>query len=191
MSKNSVTIKGEEFHVLNNRLSIKGKRLIEISNIELDENHILIRNYKQSDYQATLEILNQLHEIYDIGLKEEQWKSTTGLRQFKPNLKRETLIVELKSTKEIIGMGMIEASRNVLGQYTGFLENWAIKKEYIGKHIGKTLADKAIQILRSWGCKSIRINLGYGAPRKLLNVFESTGFKPIIIVLEKKFDDLD
>ena len=167
------------------------KSIIEISNIECEENQIIIRNYKQSDYQTTLEILNELHDIYDIGLKEEQWKPTSGLRQFKPNLKRETLIVELKSTKEIIGMGMIEASKNSLGQYTGFLENWAIKRKYIGKHIGKTLADKAIQILKSWGCKSIRINLGYRAPRKLLKVFESTGFKPIIIALEKRFDDIE
>ncbi|MFX0187549.1 MAG: GNAT family N-acetyltransferase [Candidatus Hodarchaeota archaeon] len=152
------------------------------------EDEIIIRNYRTSDYHATLEILKQLHEIYDIGLKEKQWKKSSGLRQFKPNLKRITLIAELKSTGDVVCMGVIEALRNPLGQYIGYLNNWATKKEFIGKGIGKILADKAISILRSWGCESIRINLGYGISEKLIKVFERTRFKPIMIVLEKRFD---
>lgn len=155
---------------------------------EFNENKIIIRNYRPSDYQATLEILKQLHEIYDIGLKEKQWRKSSGLRQFKPNLKRETLIAELKSTGEVVSMGTIEAFKNTLGQYIGYLNNWATKKEFIGKQIGKILADRALQILRSWGCESIRINLGYGVPEKLLKVFGRTGFKPIMIVLEKRIE---
>ena len=156
---------------------------------EFEENYILIRNYNTSDYPATLELLKQLHDIYDIGLKEGQWISSSGLRQFKPNLKRETLIAELKSTNEIVGMGVIKASKNSLGQYTGYLNNWAIKKIFIGKGMGKILADKAIQILKSWGCESIRINLGYNVPEKLIDVFGLSGFKPIMIVLEKRIGD--
>jgi hypothetical protein len=156
-------------------------------NKEVKENEIVIRNYKTSDYQATLEILKQLHEMYDIGLKEEHWRSSSGLRQFKPNLKRITLIAELKSTSEVIGMGMIEASKTTLGQYIGYLEHWAITKEFIGKHVGRILADKAIQILKSWGCDSIRIILVYGTPEKLLKVFGKAGFTPIMIVLERRF----
>lgn len=156
---------------------------------KLDKDEIIIRNYKTSDYQATLEILKQLHEIYDIGLKEGKWRQSSGLRQFKPNLKRVTLIAELKSTHEVVGMGVIEALKNAIGQYTGYLDNWAIRNEFVGMHIGKLLADKAIQTLRSWGCESIRINLGYRVPEKLLKVFGYTGFKPIMIVLEKRFND--
>jgi len=152
------------------------------------EDEIIIRNYKTSDYHATLEILKELHDIYDIGLKEEQWRKSSGLRQFKPNLKRITLIGELKATGEIICMGVIEALKNALGQYTGYLNNWATKKEYIGKHVGKILANKAIEILISWGCESIRINLGYRIPEKLIKLFERTGFKPVMIVLEKRFE---
>ncbi len=154
---------------------------------EIMENEIIVRNYVASDYQATLEILKQLHDKYDIGLKEEHWRPTSGLRQFKPNLKRITLIAESKSTKEVIGMGMIKASKNSLGQYIGYLEHWAITKEFIGKNVGKIVADKAIQILKSWGCKSIRINLAYGTPEKLLKVFGNAGFTPILIVLERRF----
>ncbi len=158
---------------------------------KFEENHIIIRNYKASDYQATLEILKQLHDIFNIKLKEDRWRSSSGLRQFKPNLKRITLIAELKSTSEVVGMGMIEASKNPLGQYIGNLDNWAIKEEFIGKQIGRILADKAIQILKSWGCESIRINLSYEIPEKLLKVFGGAGFKPIMIVLEKIFDERD
>lgn len=153
-----------------------------------DKEEIIIRNYRTSDYQDTLEILKQLHEIYDIGLKEKHWRISSGLRQFKPNLKRETLITEIKSTGEVICMGVIEALRNNLGQHIGYLKNWATKKKYLGKHIGKILADRAIEILRSWGCELIRINLGYGVPEKMLNVFGSAGFKPVMIVLEKRFE---
>ena len=154
-----------------------------------EEDYIVIRNYGTSDYSATLKLLKQLHDIYNIGLKEGQWIPSSGLRQFKPNLKRETLIAELKSTKEVIGMGVIEALKNQLGQYTGYLNNWAIKKEFIGKGMGKYLADKAIEILKSWGCESIRINLGYYVPEKLLNVFGLAGFQPLMVVLEKRFED--
>jgi hypothetical protein len=156
-------------------------------NKEVRENEIVIRNYKTSDYHVTLEILKQLHDMYDIGLNEEKWRPLSGLRQFKPNLKRITLIAELQSTKEVIGMGMIKASKNILGQYIGYLQHWAITKEFIGKHIGKILADKAIQILKSWGCDSIRINLAYGTSEKLFKVFGKAGFTPIMIMLERRF----
>ena len=55
--------------------------------------------------------------------------------------------------------------------------------------MGRFLEDKAIQILKSWGCESIRINLGYNVPEKLIDVFGLSGFKPIMIVLEKRFED--
>ncbi len=155
--------------------------------MESESNDIIIRNYRTSDYQSTLEILRDLQIKYDIGLNEEKWRESSGLRQFKPNLKRITLIAELKATGEVVGMGMVEAVKNTLGQYVGYLDNWATKEEYIGKHVGKLLADSAIQILRSWGCESIRINLAYKVPEKLLNVFEQAGFKPLFIILEKKF----
>ena len=152
------------------------------------EDDIIIRNYRTSDYEATLEILQQLDTTYDIGLNEEQWRKSSGLRQFKPNLKRITLVAELKATGEVVAMGMIEAVKNNLGQYVGYLDNWATKKEFIGRHVGKILADRAIQMLKSWGCESIRINLGYEAPEKLIKVFGKTGFYPILIVLEKRLD---
>ncbi len=158
-----------------------------MSNQEFEEKDIIIRNYRASDYESTLTILKELHSQYDIGLKEDQWKKSSGLRQFKPNLKRITLIAESKSTGEVVAMGMLEAVKNTLGQYIGYLDNWATKKEYIGKQVGKILAERAIQILRSWGCESIRINIAYGVTDKLLNVFAKTGFKPILTVLEKKF----
>ncbi len=157
----------------------------------IEEDEIIIRNYRTSDYEATLEILQQLHDKYDIGLEEEKWKKSSGLRQFKPNLKRITLIAELKDTGEVIGMGMLEAVKNTLGNYIGYLDNWATKKEYIGKQVGKILADRAVQILSSWGCESIRINIGYGAQDKLIKIFSKAGFNPILIVLEKRIEQGD
>ncbi len=154
---------------------------------QIQEEDIIIRNYRTSDYEATLEILKDLNELFDIGFNEKQWRESSGLRQFKPNLKRITLIAELKSTGQVVSMGMIEGVKNTLGQYIGYLDNWATKKEFIGKGVGKLLADRAIQILESWGTDSIRINLAYTTDEKLINIFSKLGFQPIITVLEKRF----
>ncbi len=157
----------------------------------LKEEDIIIRNYKTSDYQATLKILLELQSKFNIGFVESKWRETSGLRQFKPNLKRITLIAELKSTGQVVSLGMLEGVKNNLGQYIGYLNNWATKKEFIGKGVGQILADRATQILKSWGCEAVRINMAYGGDKKLqklIDVFGKVGFKPIITVLEKKFD---
>ena len=157
----------------------------------INEEEIIIRNYRTSDYQATLKILLELQNKFNIGFVESKWRETSGLRQFKPNLKRITLIAELKSTGQVVSLGMLEGVKNNLGQYIGYLNNWATKKEFIGKGVGKILADRATQILKSWGCEAVRINMAYGGDKelqKLIHVFGKTGFKPIITVLEKKFE---
>ena len=161
-----------------------------MSEENLEEEDIIIRNYRTSDYEATLEILRELQDQYDIGLDENKWRESSGLRQFKPNLKRITLIAENKPNGEVVGMGMLEAVKNTLGQYLGYLDNWSVKKEFIGRNLGKILAERAVQVLRSWGCVSIRINMSYKADKKVLDVIcKSGGFTPIFIVLEKKFED--
>jgi len=157
----------------------------------VNKHEIIIRNYRTSDYQETLEILRQLQASYDIGLDEQRWRESSGLRQFKPNLKRITLIAEYKPNGEVVGMGILEAVKNSLGQYIGYLDNWATKKEYIGKRVGEILAKRAIYILKSWGCESVRINIGYNADKKLIDVIGKVGFNPILIVLEKKITDED
>ena len=154
----------------------------------IDKQEIIIRNYRTSDYEGTVEILNQLDDKYDIGLSEERWHQSSGLRQFKPNLKRITLIAELKSTGQVVSMGMLEAVKSNLGQYIGYLNNWATEKEFIGKGVGKILANRATQILKSWGCEAVRINMAYIGDKKLIDIFGKVGFKPVIIVLEKKFE---
>ena len=155
----------------------------------LKEENIIIRNYRTSDYQATLTILKELQSKFNIGFVESKWRETSGLRQFKPNLKRITLIAELKSTGQVVSMGMLEAVKSNLGQYLGYLNNWATEKEFIGKGVGKILADRATQILKSWGCEAVRINMAYRGDKKLIDIFGKVGFKPIITVLEKKFEN--
>ena len=158
-----------------------------MSSKDFSKEDIIIRNYRTSDYHATLMILKELNEHVDIGFNEKQWREASGLRQFKPNLKRITLIAELKTNGDVVSMGMIEAVKNTLGRYIGYLNHWATKKEYIGRKIGKLVVDKAIQILQSWGCDSVRINLPYGTNEKLIEIFKKTEFHPIITVLEKRF----
>ena len=84
--------------------------------------NIIVRNYRTSDYEETLEILKHLQNKYDIGLSEEIWRESSGLRQFKPNLKRITLIAEDKDSGEVVGMGVIEAKKDSIGRYIGYLD---------------------------------------------------------------------
>lgn len=153
----------------------------------MDEDKIIIRNYRKSDYKETLEILKELSELYDMGFNEDKWRESSGLRQFKPNLKRLTLVAEVEG--KVVALGVLEAKKTSLGEYIGYLESWATKKEYLGKGIGKILADRAMKLLRSWGVDRIRINFAYNGDKKVIDVIcKGGGFKPIIIVLEKTFD---
>ena len=47
-----------------------------MSDNESSDEDIIIRNYKTSDYKATLEILRELNEKYDIGLNEDRWRES-------------------------------------------------------------------------------------------------------------------
>jgi len=153
----------------------------------MDEDKIIIRNYRKSDYKETLEILKELSELYDMGFNEDKWKESSGLRQFKPNIKRLTLVAEIEG--EVVALGVLEAKKTSLGVYCGYLDNWATKKEYLGKGVGKMLADRAMKLLRSWGVERIRINFAYDGDKKVIDVIcKGAGFKPIIIVLEKTFE---
>ena len=58
---------------------------------------INIRSYRSSDYKPTLEILKQLNELYGVGINVRKWEKTSGLRSFRPNLNRKTLIAESKT----------------------------------------------------------------------------------------------
>ena len=42
----------------------------------LKEEEIIIRNYRTSDYKATLKILKELQEQYNIGFVESKWRET-------------------------------------------------------------------------------------------------------------------
>ena len=45
-----------------------------MSSEEIKEEDIIIRNYRTSDYQATLGILKDLNELLDIVFEEKQWR---------------------------------------------------------------------------------------------------------------------
>ncbi|MHA2400647.1 MAG: hypothetical protein ACXADU_17380 [Promethearchaeota archaeon] len=49
-----------------------------MSDDEITDKDIIIRNYRTSDYQATLEILKELNELLDIGFDEKQWRESSG-----------------------------------------------------------------------------------------------------------------
>lgn len=150
--------------------------------------NIVIRNYRKSDYEDTLDILKELNGLYGLGVSEDKWRESSGLRQFKPNLKRLTIIAELDG--KVVSMGIIQAKKDTLGQYVGHLDTWATKKEYIGKGIGKVLADKAIQILKSWGVDKVQIQMAYQTDKKLIDtICKGSGLIPKYIVLEKAMDE--
>ena len=146
---------------------------------------IIFRNYKEEDYDATTELMRQLSAAYKIRFDEEKWKKSSRLRYFSPDSRGQTIIAEDIEKNLIIGMGFISAILDSTGIYIGYLNDFVIRKEYLGHGIGRDMAFKAIEILESWKVNRIRINILMAVKDYMLPIIEKLGFRPSYIIAEK------
>ncbi len=144
---------------------------------------ITIRNYRKSDSEATTQIFRELAKDHKFVFEEDKWQDASGLRLFSPGSSRMTLIAELDGA--VVGLGFIEVKTEPTGEKVGYLSNWGVAKEYLGKGVGVKLMEKALTILQKMNADAIRINFGYDVNKKLLNHIVSMGFQPVAIVCEK------
>ncbi len=147
---------------------------------------IKFRNYREDDYEATTELMRQLSEgAYKQAFDEEKWKKASRLRYFSPDSRGQTIIAEDEEIGEIIGMGFISAKLESTGLYVGYLNDFVIRKDYMGRGVGRDMAFKAIEILESWNVNRIRINILMAVKDYMLGLVEKFGFSPNYIVAEK------
>ncbi|NVM29788.1 MAG: GNAT family N-acetyltransferase [Candidatus Helarchaeota archaeon] len=147
---------------------------------------VRFRNYRESDYEATTELMRQLsEEAYKVKFDEEKWRKASRLRYFSPDSRGQTIIAEDDENGEVIGMGFITAKLESTGLYVGYLNDFIIRKDYIGHGIGMDMAFKAIDILENWKVNRIRINILMEVKEYMLKLVEKVGFRPTYIVAEK------
>ncbi|MHA1130350.1 MAG: GNAT family N-acetyltransferase [Candidatus Helarchaeota archaeon] len=146
---------------------------------------IIFRNYREEDYEATTELMRQLSKVYKSKFDEEKWKKASRLRYFSPDSRGQTIIAD--EDGEVVGMGFISAKLESTGLYVGYLTDFIIRKDHMGRGIGKELALKAIKILESWKVNRIRINILMAVKDYMLSIVEKIGFSPNYIVAEKKY----
>ncbi|MFX1296039.1 MAG: GNAT family N-acetyltransferase [Promethearchaeota archaeon] len=144
---------------------------------------VIFRNYKEEDYEATTELMRQLSKAYKVKFDEKKWKKASRLRYFSPDSRGQTIIAE--ENGEVIGMGFIIAKLESTGFYVGYLTDFVIRKDQVGRGIGINMAVKAIEILESWRVNRIRINILMEIKDYMLTLVEKIGFKPTYIVVEK------
>ncbi len=144
---------------------------------------ITIRNYRKSDSEATTKIFRELAKDHKFAFEEDKWQDADGLRLFSPGSSRMTLIAELDGS--VVGLGFIEVKTEPTGEKIGYLSNWGVAKEFLGKGVGVKLMEKALSILQKMNADAIRINFGYDVNKKLLDHVVSMGFQPVAIACEK------
>ncbi len=149
---------------------------------------VIIRNYRKSDYAATIHIFKELATIYKFNFEEDKWKEDSGLRLFSPGYKRLTLIAEIAG--EVVGMGFVEIKKEPTGELIGYLSNWGVLQKYHRKGIGEELLNRAVAILESFNVDVIRLNFSYDVSKKLLERVSEAGFKPVAVACEKSLKSL-
>ena len=155
---------------------------------EEQKNKIRVRNYRKSDYEQTLVLMEEMSEVFEFYFDKEKWNKSAGLRLFQPGYSRTTLVAEIKG--EIVGMGFIELQKDANGLNIGYLSNWGVKKGHRGEGVGKILADKAISMLTKMKADLIRIKIAMNPdPTKVLKLVETIGFEQKYITVEKKITD--
>ncbi|MEX2681281.1 MAG: GNAT family N-acetyltransferase [Candidatus Sigynarchaeota archaeon] len=147
---------------------------------------VLVRNYRKSDYEATIELMEEISETFSFYFDKKKWNESAGLRLFQPGYSRTTLIAEIDG--KVVGMGFIELHTNTPdGISIGYLSNWGVKKEFRGAGVGRALAEKAIAMLTAMHADLIRIKIAMKPdPAKMLSIVKAIGFEPSYITVEKK-----
>ncbi len=157
-----------------------------MSNAESIASKVLVRNYRKSDYEATISLMEDISETFSFYFDKDKWNESAGLRLFQPGFSRTTLVAELDG--QVVGMGFIELVTNTPDGFSvGYLSNWGVKKGFRGSGVGRALAEKAIAMLTAMHADLIRIKIAMKPdPAKMLSIVKAVGFEPSYITVEKK-----
>ncbi|TFG04918.1 MAG: GNAT family N-acetyltransferase [Promethearchaeota archaeon] len=149
--------------------------------IMLEKDVQLIREYKESDYEATKELMQIYSNLLRIQFDEEEWKQTLKLRLRNPQY----YILISEKEKEVTGMALIHITKDETGLTIGNLENVIVHPRFRGQGFGKSLLIRGIEMLNVLNVDKIRI-FAHLKMKDYVNTFEEVGFKKSAYVMEIK-----
>jgi ribosomal protein S18 acetylase RimI-like enzyme len=136
---------------------------------------ITYRNANEGDVAAMLKMsqasIEELHQKFD----KKRFKSMITKVMSDPEQKKGVFIAEDEGKKQAVGMivGITKATR--AGKTEGFLQNITVIPEFRGQGLGKVLAQKAVEHLKSLKVPVISVNVRDSQPQAI-TMYERLGF---------------
>jgi len=149
--------------------------------IVMEKDVFKIREYKDSDYESTKELMQIYSELIRRPFNEEEWKRTLRIRAHSPQY--HILISELNGT--VTGMALIDIASDETGLTIGYLNNVIVHPKYRQQGFGKALLMRAIEFLNVLNVDKIRI-MAHLKVKDNLKIFEDVGFQKIAYMMEVK-----
>ncbi|MHA1265391.1 MAG: GNAT family N-acetyltransferase [Candidatus Helarchaeota archaeon] len=140
-----------------------------------------IREYKDSDYEDTRELMQIYSDLINIPFNEEEWKQTLKIRLRNPQY----YILIAEEGETVTGMALVRIASDETGLTIGYLENVIVHPKYRGRGFGKSLIIRAIEILNVLNVDKIRI-MAHLKTKDFTKVFEDVGFRKSAYLMEIK-----
>ncbi|MHA1129275.1 MAG: GNAT family N-acetyltransferase [Candidatus Helarchaeota archaeon] len=158
----------------------------QCSTIIMEKDVIKIREYKESDYEATRNMMQLYSELIHVPFNEVEWKQT--LRIMLRNPAYRILIAEDEDVGVVTGLAFINITSDETGLTIGSLPVVIVAPKYRRRGFGKALLIRAIELLNVLNVDKIRVP-AHLEMRDNLKVFEDVGFHKAAYVMEIKLPE--
>jgi len=143
--------------------------------------NIVIRWYKEMDFQQVEELIRNLARLFDDPFDRRWFELYMGKRTM-DNVPG--CYVAVKG-EEVIGSMFCDIMRDPTGSQYGYISNMMVKDEYRGQGIGDKLVNVAIQYLTIAGVPRIWANVRE-ENESMVHLFEKNGFSKKFSTFEFK-----
>jgi len=143
-----------------------------------------IREYRESDYEMTKQLMEMYSKLINVPFKDEEWKKTIKIRMKNPQYR----ILISEKDDIITGMALITITSDEIGLTIGNIENVVVHPKYRRLGFGKALLGRAIETFNVLNVDKIRI-MTHLEVSKWSNYFEDVGFHKTANIMQLKLLD--
>ena len=154
------------------------------SSIIMEKDVVKVREYKESDYEVTKDLMQIYSKLIHQSFDEDEWKQTIKIRIRNPQYR--ILISEYEGI--VTGMAFIDISSDETGLTIGYIKNAIVHPKYRSQGFGKDLLIRAVEILNVLNVDKIRI-MAHLETKNYLKYFEDLEFYKAGYMLEFKPPD--
>jgi len=147
--------------------------------IVMEKDVLKIREYMDTDYEDTKELMQLYSDLINIPFNEAEWKHTLKIRVRNPQYR----ILISESSDKITGMAFINIATDETGLVIGYLENIIVHPDFRAQGFGKALLMRAIEILNVMNVDKIRV-MAHLEVKNYLKIFEDVGFHMAASIME-------